>query len=1856
MSDITLYTRPRYIESRKSSRVYLGSLKTPVLSRVNDNILRWNNLDTHADAYVIQICSNMDLLNGRKMLGSIDLQDTAPALVLPSSPSKYDCYSIGKSKSGLASGSTSGMKDSNGEGYSIDASYGEEVIYDGSRWVKLWSVKSSEIADFSGDAMQLSMTENYIPDDGTYSIRIRAMGAGTYNEDIPKGDSEYVEGGLNQRTITVEFYSAWSDSIEPFTIDTLAKADLRMESGTCGIIWDAIPNADSYSLMYQRDNSEASYMQFDSNSIPKSYLYLDSRSEFADPGIYWVRVIPSSKEHWFLHRTRASSESDTLRYAKYKLAIPILDGEFDVSTYTQKWKYPTSQNGRFLDANGNVMDPQPSLAFNAYLNDKLVSTGIIAYNYSFEGDISADVSSYRGYITSIVANQVAHANPMYLSSERSEYIDFGVLPAPVISWTKMGSVHINNISAMSAADSFSILFNDSEIASIPVNSNDYDISILTPTSMTITYVAKSDKPTIADSAKSNALTYIATKLMPPEIYVSKRDGSDVTISWSAVSSANVYDVYLNGALASSTGATSMTLRLPSGGNSIYAIAKSDSIGISGSSLYRYLDSDKSNGIFYNQEALYEYSAVIIDSKHGGEYDVQLPFTVSHYLDETLDTASITLAPCSVNEPFEAFDQITIKMSMGTGSIQKSETFCIEKDDLEEVMVGDSSVWLHHITCIESTKLLEQEIMPDFSITQPLSFVTADYRMGNMGAAYILNKDKDGKIHDPIRNAQMSSNDMSGMILTSTYITNLKDAMNGSKNGFWKNSFSFANDPGGVIGKTLDLACAAIPVSVAYAISGLNDVNGNRSTFTSNVKTVYTTGDKIPLPIETATSFTVYRKYDIDTSSMISIMGAVLYLEFTRAGLMFGSQSCNGKSIPTESMNSLLDLGIMLRKTYKYRKHSKPYESAGTETVITSYVEDSDSPKTNLVWDTSALPSGEYDIILEVGMDFSKASITESEFKSSMHFQDGFVSNNDWAYWFKTINDNLIFNIVTACAFTITDLVSLIGRNPEMKDMSSKSLNDIFASSGTQVFANVRDYDYMINTLDSACQYRMVVCGSDDSSKGISISGNPSTYRTFSGKSMWEALNRAVSILNPISVGESPKYHIDPALRPMLENVACPEMSFSGGKSLFEVLFEMGRVFYGYPRLASGNEITFTILDSTAMRNAIAFNDDNTLRTRESGIDNHSTGFVSKLSNVISKRDWIVYPSGNVWARARSIDDSECLMTVANAGIVTDKPINAIKAVLCAKVGNQDDASYSDMPVISDIIDITPYVYEATMYGALNGNADGKGSALYYSRGDNKICNLGVMSEGTKFQAVMNWESDRYAIHNILHLATGMSMADVQSKYPIWSLGFKVIYQTTDGLTAYTEQSNVSGLANQTYRVLNQESNTVLDSAFGQSAQTQIERLGNNSIRKTYMLLSSDWDGIPEVGRFSEFEGYRYYIDEVSYQFGNEYCKISVNLSKNFNKINERIGTDSEYRLYSIYSSENVIRNVNVNEYCYVSTWNYNISAPKISSTYLPRDIQRSLEGNPEYYPNYFYVRPLESDGSRSLTYTKYDTSAKTAVPCSLISAQPYKFKTSIAFSGRFKDNFSSGTHMTKSDAEVLSRANSDPIFKNDTSRFLQSDVRYVDDAGECPVMGMTLLRPTDSDMKSYLGVNSMSYPEANNIMPSNLSHQIYSQNIDLEKDNRERIELTYQLHFMTFDKSIHIHSGLASYLYKPEDSFIKYIKQSGLKTEFQDMVIPSRPKYYLCRDDLRMVDSIPQTSSTDGILIGTPEITRGSNMIRISCKDKIIAPVDCRSIALAWGDRTMAFDITVDIKSGEEASVPDIYLNLMDSKAGYFES
>ena len=614
-------------------------------------------------------------------------------------------------------------------------------------------------------------------------------------------------------------------------------------------------------------------------------------------------------------------------------------------------------------------------------------------------------------------------------------------------------------------------------------------------------------------------------------------------------------------------------------------------------------------------------------------------------------------------------------------------------------------------------------------------------------------------------------------------------------------------------------------------------------------------------------------------------------------------------------------------------------------------------------------------------------------------------------------------------------------------------------------------------------------------------------------SVADCLEKICNIVNLIKTDETPEYSIDPVILDLTKDIPCYQLKFEG-KSLFECLETIGKEFFGIPYLIDDtNVISFQVLNElNTMLGEVPSRDLPEISTTESSIENNSTGYVTDVENMISKNNVEVYPAPNYWITPRSTDETATFVESSNAGIVLDKPIAYLKDIIVSNYLKNNPESQ---------VSIIGYIYEKTFYDALSTSVEGKGSALYWQIGDNKIYGLGLIPEleSSGLRGALGLENNRYVIQNILKSRLNI---DIDSDM-VKNLKFQIVYIPYSNTNIYTEKFNTYDFERSAYTAYNQTDAVVSDTAFGAATNKEIQRLGNNSIFKEYIV--SHINQCPKVGDAVKLNDEVYYATVVSYNFLNRYIQCIVEYSKDYNKINPRMGIDSDYRAYEIYNSDFVNRTLNINHYCYLSNKEDYILNDANRTGVWPMIMERAIQGESTDSLSQFYVNVYNEDDNGVLcpvTYKDFYGNEQTIDYGFALHATRLNLRNSIAFTTNMLDNFAAG-----------SLSNNNDTFEG---KYRQEYIRYVDEYGKVKAVQIALCNPT---IDQLYGTNKnryyYDYPKCNKLsgdLKNLLNECVTNETYYVDKDNREALTFTYQMHFKSDEKEYSLHKGLTNNIFK----------------------------------------------------------------------------------------------------------------------------
>lgn len=647
--------------------------------------------------------------------------------------------------------------------------------------------------------------------------------------------------------------------------------------------------------------------------------------------------------------------------------------------------------------------------------------------------------------------------------------------------------------------------------------------------------------------------------------------------------------------------------------------------------------------------------------------------------------------------------------------------------------------------------------------------------------------------------------------------------------------------------------------------------------------------------------------------------------------------------------------------------------------------------------------------------------------------------------------------------------------------------------------------------------------------------------------------------------DSPLFHLDPDITEKLDSITSPEFTFTQN-TLFGILNQIGSQIHAIPRLkpfifeeytTDENNETITNTNDYSLWNVISFdflggstaavNGEVTAIEETIKGDNYASSFVSNIQNSFqtNNADYIslTEPYNNGFISTRT-NDGNYEISDNSAIIKTSRPIQRIVELLVWYDENQP------------VLDISEFVKESTDYSILKDYAatdieftgySTKSTAIYYTRGENTIQGLDYIQPAEFVTQVVNLTQ---AIKNIIMLKTSAaSPPSVKLK----DLMFKIKYVPFYNLKAkqYKALIDDNSGGNELYYNQNQTQSVDIES-LGENIKGALLRTANTEPTETAYF--SDFTNIIHVGEVTDEN---YYAYQVNKEITNRRIKATTKFSKDWNKLNEYVGIKKNYREWEISERESIESNPCENEFVIIS--NELDTEKDVSIT--PEQLQLYKDTLAEYggflsdsaIQQVFYrIANTENVTLKSIewvaataTSKEYsgageyvDVSNSFILPSTCVS-----FGNSIMLNFGAQDNYAAGTYARNYDNNYA----------------IENFVKYCDKYGKIENMALCF----GSGSAKTNGFNSY----ANALTSSKEFYSFNMANLDttavlidyrshtfiLNKDSRQKLNMTLQLHFVTDNSNIWIGKALAQampFVGNTENNIFKFVTFSQKPDKF----------------------------------------------------------------------------------------------------------
>lgn len=410
--------------------------------------------------------------------------------------------------------------------------------------------------------------------------------------------------------------------------------------------------------------------------------------------------------------------------------------------------------------------------------------------------------------------------------------------------------------------------------------------------------------------------------------------------------------------------------------------------------------------------------------------------------------------------------------------------------------------------------------------------------------------------------------------------------------------------------------------------------------------------------------------------------------------------------------------------------------------------------------------------------------------------------------------------------------------------------------------------------------------------------------------MKDIINRLLMLAKNLYEGETPEIALDETQAELFDKIYAPEMSFTQ-KTLRECLQDCGSILHGEPRLtpiegatsAPYYTLTYDMYGGTETSdiNVVPY----ITKTVAQVINGYCTSIDSNAQNLVNQLDYL---QGGGTITEPYVDGYKTLRTETqyvrvsdtNGIIMTQYPVNKVEKILCGYIppnGTQKN------------IDITPYLFESVEYNSqLSSYKEdypfSKAYGLFYTQGQKNIGGLNFKVDGAVAPAFQD-----YAIVNILKKATGNNNLNINSETGFPILAFQITYKPIYSVRLSQTKPYYPEYKRQADLIYNQQSNLMETQYYGENLKGVVARLG--TVEKTYTFNLAKLSQVPKAGQMYDED---YYISAVSWELMPTLIRVTLGLSKDFNRLSEYVGVSSNKRLYEVSERQAYDRNILYKEY------------------------------------------------------------------------------------------------------------------------------------------------------------------------------------------------------------------------------------------------------------------------------------------------------------------------------------------------------
>lgn len=535
-------------------------------------------------------------------------------------------------------------------------------------------------------------------------------------------------------------------------------------------------------------------------------------------------------------------------------------------------------------------------------------------------------------------------------------------------------------------------------------------------------------------------------------------------------------------------------------------------------------------------------------------------------------------------------------------------------------------------------------------------------------------------------------------------------------------------------------------------------------------------------------------------------------------------------------------------------------------------------------------------------------------------------------------------------------------------------------------------------------------------------------------------------------------------------------------TLFEALKEIGDYIHAIPRLRQ-NKVYFDLLglDEECSVNMEKYHS----HEQSQSIDNFCSELDTNVENLLNTDDEetgsITEPYNNQFKTLR-VEKGSAQITEDGIFIETEYPIYDVKSL---EVGYLSDGRF--------IGDITPYVYEDAEYQTLSSSGDTFPTAmmfaLKYTQGEKNITALNYKNDN-----IISSAFEGYSVLNIIHKKANLATnwwSNLWDDEDIYNLQFRIVYTPIISTRMKQTKTQIGDLAFRTVLTYNQSANMISSNAYGEHLRGVVAKHGVPE--RKIMLTVNKLADVPKVN--TKYKGYT--ITSVKTETYNNHILVEVGMSKKFNNKSAYIATNNQKRFYEVSEKACAERYILYEDYCVIGDDFTSDGKELITSDGIDAYIASITNGTTKQMG---VVKALGFNSSGT-------AQVEVAKPCFALGVG-----TSILFGFSYDDNYSAGCYAMQ-----------------DGSKKVQNYVKYTDIYGELETLRLKFGRGTN-EMDSYnMSVTRGDLTPKGNAVPDGNMAVYFSTGDDklvIKKDSREKLSVSYQMHYITNRSNLIIGSGI----------------------------------------------------------------------------------------------------------------------------------